>query len=113
MGDIAGGGDDVHERGKVCRAADRVDLAFLLEPVREREDVDRFAILVELEHRLEDLIVVVLVEIAGTHDIRDLDDRVLVEHECTEHRLLGLDIVRGDAEVVLFSCHSASHSTTI
>ena len=55
------------------------------------DDVDRLAALEQLEHRLEDLAVRLAVEVRGPQELGDLDDRVAVDEDRAEHRLLGLE----------------------
>ena len=75
-----------------------LELALLLEQLRDGERVDRLAALVEALDRAEDEPVALAVEVlVGEPDVED--DRVhrpLGDHQGAEHRLLGLEVLRGD-----------------
>lgn len=105
--DIGRRRDGVDERCQVAGAADPIESTLFFESVGDAQDVQRLAILIEFEHDLVDVVVGVFVEVSRLEEVGDLDDGVFVQHQRTEHRLLGLGIVGGYAEVFrVFSCHS-------
>src|SRR5205085_6976254 len=91
--DVDGGGGAVGEADEVALAADGVEVAVALELCREGYRVAGLAAAVELEDGLVDEAVGFPVEVVGTEERRDFDDRVAVEEERTQHRLLGGDVV--------------------
>ena len=82
------------ELGDARAAADLLELAPLLELVRERDRVDRLALRPEREHRAVDRPVRAPVEVGGVEDLGDGADRRLGEQHRPEHRLLGLEVLR-------------------
>ena len=76
-------------------AADLVELALLVELVGDRDRVDRLALLVQLERGAVDLRVRLAVEVAGVDDVARRLDRRLRQHHRAEHRLLGVEVLRG------------------
>ncbi len=91
--DVDGGGRVVAEGGEVAGAADRLELAVALERLRDRDDVDRLAVLEELQHRGVDAAVGLAVEVLRVEEVRDLDDRVAVDEDGAEHGLLGVEVL--------------------
>ena len=86
-----------HERrelGDAGAAPDLLDLAALLQLVRERDRVDGLALRPEREHRAVDRPVRPTVEVGGVEDLRDGPDGRLGEEHRAEHRLLGLEVLR-------------------
>ena len=65
--------------------------------LRDGDDVDRLAPLEQLEHRRVDPAVRLAVEVRRAQELRDLDDRVAVDQDGAEHRLLGLETLRRKA----------------
>jgi hypothetical protein len=64
--------------------------------LRDREDVDRLALAVEVEHRAEDVLVALEVEVLGPQVVRDdvLVHRLVRQQHGAEDGLLGLHGVR-------------------
>ena len=91
--DVRCGRDERRELGDPRVAPDLLELAALLELVRERDRVDRLALLPEREHCPVDRPVRAAVEVGGVEDLRDGTDRRLGEQHRAEHRLLGLEIL--------------------
>lgn len=94
-------GLDVGDRGNVLRqfaeigqAADLGQLSFLLQLLGEGHHVDRLVGLGQLVDGAEDQAMVMAVEIAVGHRIRHTLPGVVVQHQATQHGLLGLDRVR-------------------
>jgi len=88
-----------HEPGQLVQAdaaADLLQLATLLELVRERDRVDRLVLAVQLERCAVDPRVRLAVEVAGVEDLADGRDRARRDHHRAENRLLGLEVLRGD-----------------
>src|SRR5207248_8809810 len=75
-------------------AADRLELAALLELVRERDRVDGLVLAVELKRGPVDLGVRLAVEVARVEDLADRGDRAGRDHHRAEDRLLGFEILR-------------------
>ena len=90
-------GVEFDEARQVGPAADRLELVAPLERLRDRDDVDRLAPLEQLEDRLVDRAVRLAVEVRGAQELGDLDDRVTVDEDRAEHRLLGLETLRRQA----------------
>ena len=96
---VAGVGGRRHEPRELVETdapADVVELAALLELVRQRDRVDRLVLAVELERGAVDLRVGLAVEIARVDDLGDGRDRVPRDHHRAEDRLLGFEILRRD-----------------
>ena len=66
-------------------------LSLPLEDLADGDDVDRLAPLVEIQDGGVDGAVVLAIEVVRLEELRDLDDRVLVDEQGTQDRLLGLD----------------------
>jgi hypothetical protein len=81
----------IREARQVGATADAVELVAPLERLGHRDDVDRLAALEQLEDGLEDLAVRLPVEVRGPQELGDLDDRVTVDEDRAEDRLLGLE----------------------
>ena len=86
------------EAGDHVLAADLLELAVLRQRLGDREDVDRVGVLVQADDRLEDRAVAVAVEVLGLEANVEQDrlDRRLRDHHRPQHRLLGLEVLRGD-----------------
>ena len=85
---------DGGELGDLRGAADALELASLVELVRERDRVDRLALAVEGEGRPVDRAVRLAVEVGGVEHLRDGADRGGREQHGAEDRLLGLQVLR-------------------
>ena len=94
LGGVDGGGRLVRQAGEVGAAADRFELVASLERLRHGDDVDRLAALEQLEDGRVDRGVGLPVEVLGSQELRDLDDRVAVDEDGAEHGLLGLEALR-------------------
>src|SRR5207253_6952065 len=93
---VGGGGHEPGELVQPDAAADRVELAALLELVRERDRVDRLVLAVELERRAVDLRVRLPVEVTRVEDLADGGDRARRDHHRAEDRFLGFQVLRRD-----------------
>src|SRR6185437_8947286 len=93
------GGDEPGELVEADAPADRLELAALLELVRERDRVDGLVLAVELERRAVDLRVRLAVEVARVEDLTDGRDRARRDHHRAEDRLLGFQILGRDGAV--------------
>jgi hypothetical protein len=87
----------VDEARQVGGAADGVELAAPLEDLRDGHQVDRLPAIVEVKDRAVDRAVVTAVEVLRAEEVCDLDDRVLVDEQGAEHRLLRFDGLRRKA----------------
>jgi hypothetical protein len=85
----------VGQAREVGATADRLELARPLESLRHGDDVDRLTSLEQLEDGLEDLAVRLPVEVRRPEELRHLDDRIAVDEDRAEHRLLRLEALRG------------------
>jgi len=85
------GGRRVGQAREVGPSADAFELVAPLERLGHRDDVDRLAALEQLEDRLEDLAVRLPVEVRWPQELGHLDDRVTVDEDRAEHRLLGFE----------------------
>ena len=90
---VRGGGDDRGELGDLRGAADALELAALVELVRERDRVDGLALAVERERGLVDGAVRLAVEIGGLEHLGDGADRRRREQHGAEDRLLRLQVL--------------------
>ena len=90
-------GRQVDERRQVGRAADLLQRVVAGQDLRDGDDVHRLAPLVQLEDGLVDGAVGLAVEVRRPQEVRHLDDRVAVDQQGAEHRLLGLDRLRREA----------------
>ena len=91
--DVRSGGDQRRELGDAGGAADLLELAPLLELVRERDRVDGLALGPQREAGAVDRAVRAAVEIGGVDDLGDRADRGLGEEHRAENRLLGLEVL--------------------
>src|SRR6202008_674284 len=97
----------VRETGEIGPSADRLELIAPLERLRHRNDFDWFAPLEQLEDRRVDLAVSLAVEVRRPQELRDLHDRVPIDEDRAEHRLLGLETLgRQSIDHVLPSCRA-------
>jgi hypothetical protein len=93
---VGGGGHEPGELVQPDAAADRLELAALLELVRQRDRVDRLVLAVELERGAVDLPVRLTVEVARVEDLADGRDRARRDHHRAENGLLGFEVLRRD-----------------
>jgi hypothetical protein len=75
---------------QVRPTADLLEVLAPLERLRHGDEVDGLAPLEQLEHGLEDAAMRLPVEVLRAEEFRDLDDRLAVDEDRAEHRLLGL-----------------------
>ena len=94
LGDVDRGRRLVRQARQVGAAADRLELVAALERLGDRDDVDRLAPLEQVEDRGVDPAVGLPVEVGRAQELGDLDDRVAVDEDGAEHRLLGLETLR-------------------
>ena len=94
MLDVRGRGDERGELRHARGTADLLELAALLELVRERDRVDRLALRPQREARPVDRAVGAAVEIGRVEDLRDRPDRGLRQEHRAEDSLLGLEVLR-------------------
>ena len=87
----------VREAREVGPTADRLELVLALERLRDRDDVDRLAPLEQLERGGIDPAVRLAIEVGRAKELGDLDDRIAVDQDGTEHGLLGLETLRRKA----------------
>jgi hypothetical protein len=95
--DMDGGRGLVREAREVGATADRLELVLALERLRDRDDVDRLAPLEQLERRGIDPAIRLAIEVSRAKELGDLDDRIAVDQDGPEHRLLGLETLRRKA----------------
>ena len=111
-GDLAGRGDEVAQNGlalddpgvldgvdggrglvgqarQVRAAADGLELLGAFERLGHGDDVDRLALVKQLEHGRVDGAVGRAVEVLGAEELGDLDDRVTIDEDRAEDGLLG------------------------
>ena len=88
---VDGGRRLVRQAREVGPAADRLELVAPLERLGDGDDVDRLAALEQVEDGRVDPPVRLAVEVLGAEELGDLDDRVAVDEDGAEHRLLGLE----------------------
>ena len=93
---VRGRWDEGRELVQPDPAADVLELAPLLQLVRERDRVHRLALRVEREGGAVDLRVGLPVEVPCVEDLADGADRPGGEHHRPEDRLLGLEVLRRD-----------------
>ena len=137
-GDLAGGADEVPEHGfalddpgvldrvdgrrgrirqlrQVGPPADLLEVLAALQGFGNRDQIHRLPALEQLEHRLVDVAVRLAVEVHRLQEFRDLDDRLAVDEDRPEDRLLGLEAVWRETVdhraprwrlVVTTDCHS-------
>ena len=92
------GGRQVDEAGQVGRAADLLQRRRCRSSdLRDGDDVHRLAPLVQLQDGPVDGAMCLAVEVLRPQEVRDLDDRVTVDQQGAQHRLLGLDGLRRQA----------------
>ena len=81
----------VGQAGQIGTAADGFEFVAPLEVLRDRDDIDRFAALEQVEHGGEDPAVGLAVEVLRAKELGDLDHGVAVDEDGTEHGLLGFE----------------------
>ena len=84
----------VRQARQVGAAADRLELVLALERLGDGDDVDRLAALEQVQDGGVDPRVRLTVEVGRPQELGDLDDRVAVDEDRAEHRLLGLETLR-------------------
>ncbi len=89
-------GDRVDQGVQIGGAADPGDLAALGQLGGERDRVGRLTAGVEVEDRVVDRLVGRAVEVLALDDLDDVGDGVLRQQHAAEHRLLGVEVLRGD-----------------
>ena len=87
----------VGEAGQIGTAADRLELVGAFERLGDGDDVDRLASLVEVEDGGVDPAVGLAIEVGGPEEFGDLDDRVAIDQDGAQDRLLGLKTLRRKA----------------
>jgi hypothetical protein len=80
----------VGEGAEVGEAAGAVQLALVVELLREGDDVEGLGALGERGDRLEDQLVLAAVEVALADPVRDLVPGAVFQHQAAEYGLLGL-----------------------
>jgi hypothetical protein len=106
--DVRGARDTVGERRDVGRAADFVQLPRARQRVLERNEIDRVPPLAERHHLVEDAAVRVAEEVVCVDQLRGLVERLVVDQDCAEDRLFGVQIVREDS----FRGSNVSHESS-
>jgi hypothetical protein len=96
LADVADGGHGSGQEVDGSAAANRVELAGLLEVLDERERVHRLAQRVEVEHRAVDDPVGLAIEVLGVEALVDDQrrERGVRQQHGAEHGLLGLEVLR-------------------
>ena len=94
---VDGGRRLVRELREIGPAADLLQVLATFERLGDRDEVDRLPPLEELEHRLVDRAVGLAIEVLRLEEFRDLDDRLAIDQDGAQHRLLGFEAVRGQA----------------
>ena len=92
--DVDGGRRLVRQARQVGATADRLELVLALERLGDRDDVDRLAALEQVQHGGIDPPVGLPVEVGRPQELGDLDDRIPVDEDGAEHRLLSLETLR-------------------
>jgi hypothetical protein len=96
-GGVGGGRRRRHDLHQRAVATDHVEHAGPAQLVGHGDRVDRLTAGVEGVDGVEDVGVGRLVEVVGPDHAGGVGDGLLVEHHRPEQRLLGLEVVRGDA----------------
>jgi hypothetical protein len=81
----------VREARELGSAADALQLFVSIERLRHGDDVDRLATLEQIEDRGVDLAVRLTIEVSRPKKLGDLHDRVPIDEDRTEYRLLGFE----------------------
>ena len=100
--DVVDGRDAQRELAEERDAADRLELADLLDLVLERDDVDRLGRGLEVADRLEHDLVLVVVEVADLERL-ELQQHLVAQDDAAEDRRLGVEVVRQDSTVAAHS----------
>ena len=87
---VDGGRGLVRQARQVRAAADGLELVRPLERLGDGDDVDRLALVEQLEHRGVDRAVRGPIEVLGAEELGDLDDRIAIDEDRPEDGLLGL-----------------------
>src|SRR5437867_1486493 len=95
--DIGGGGDAALQFGEERLATNALEHTHLLQLRRQRQQVNRIGPVVQVQRGAVDLRVMVQIEVLRTEEVGHPDDRVAVEHQRTEYRRLGFEVVRRHA----------------
>ena len=93
--DVRRGGYALHQRTEVGEAADVIELLDRGERLGQRDDVRRLAVGDQLRDVAIQQPVRFGVEVVRREHVADLVGRLVVEQQPAEHRLLGLDRMRG------------------
>ena len=100
MGRVGGGRDERGQLVDADPAADVLEVAALLERVHERDRVHRFALRVQVDGGLVDLLVALPVEVGGPKNLPDRVDRTGGKEHRAEHAFLGFEVLRRDRSAV-------------
>ena len=92
--DVDGGRRLVRQARQVGATADGLELVLALERLGDGDDVDRLAALEQVEDGGVDPAVGLPIEVGRPQELGDLDDRIAVDEDGAEHRLLGLETLR-------------------
>src|SRR5437867_107838 len=95
--DIGGGRYAALELGQERLPADPFEDAHLLQLGRECQQVDGIGAVVQVQRGPVDLRVMVQIEVLRTEEVGHPNHGVAIEHQRTEHRRLGLQVVRRHA----------------
>lgn len=92
--DVGGARGVFRQLGQVGEAADRIQLAFLLQRFGQGDEVDRLAHLQQTLHLGKDQAMRAAEEVVGDHALRHVVPALVIQHQTAQHRLLGLQRVR-------------------
>ena len=87
----------VGQRRDVGGSADLVEVAGASKLLLERDEIDRVAALAERDHLVEDAPVRVAEEVARVDQLRGVIERLVVDQDRAEDRLLSFEVVRKGA----------------
>jgi len=87
-------GHGLRQREDRGPTADLRERPALIEPIADRHLIDRFGLLVQVEHGREDLAVPAAVEILGLEHLGGLGHARLREQHRPQHGLLGVKVLR-------------------
>ncbi len=98
--DVRGARRVLDEASEIREPAGRFELTVALELLAYRDRIGRLIALDEIRDRAEDQPVVGAVEVFDAQNVCDLVPRALVEHEPAQQRLLGLDRMRRETQLI-------------
>ena len=96
VGDPCRSGDGFHQRGKIVGATGFFQKIFLFELMRKGDEIDRFIVVVKIDHRLKQMIMGLPIKIIAGQEVHNLVEGVVVDQDACQDGLFRFNVVRRD-----------------